>query len=294
LIYLTSATKKKDLDFWTEYAATHGHLFRTFPVSDEQIQEYPVLRHSKSTYLRLLLPTLLPDNICKILYLDADIIVLRCLWDLYQTDITNCYAAAAKATINVYAKMDKNMRVHLDEIGILDTFYFGAGVMLMNIKKMKRESVVSKYFTFAIEHPELIRWSDQDVVNAVLNPAIKYIPPKYNMNYNVEPDVIRALWSREEIYEARKFPAIIHYIGPTKPWNYLSFHPKTKLWWKYLKMTPFKDFKPQNKSFGNFFKKYYLIICWRIMSHISLSQKIKIGRLLPDGLKRKFKKSVKK
>jgi lipopolysaccharide biosynthesis glycosyltransferase len=294
LLYLTSATERKDLDFWAEYVTSHGHLFHTFPVSDEQIHEYPVLRHSKSTYLRLLLPILLPDKISKILYLDADTITVRNLLDLYQTDITNYYAAAAKEVLNIYAKTDKDKHSHLDGIGIVDSFYFGAGVMLMNIKKMKEESVVSKYFIFAKEHPEFIRWSDQDVVNAVLNPFVKYIPPKYNMNYNVEPDVIRALWNSEEVREAQKFPAIIHYIGPTKPWNYLSFHPKTKLWWKYLKMTPFKDFKPQNRSFGNFFKKYYLIICWRIMSRISLSQKRKIGKLLPDALKRKFKKSVKK
>jgi lipopolysaccharide biosynthesis glycosyltransferase len=297
LLYLCSSTTDKDLSFWEQYTTSHGHLFRKLPISDEYVNSFKEMRHTKTTYLRFWLPNLLPSSVDKVLCIDADLIVLRNLFDLYQIDISNYYAAAAKESINVYAKFDKNMFRRLDNLGISsDGFYFQSGVMLMNIEKMRKDDIVSKCvaFTHGIYQNHLMTNPDQDTLNAILNSGIKYIPPKYNMNYNVEPDVKKSLWNEDEIWEAQTNPVIIHYIGPIKPWNYLSFHPKTKLWWKYLKMTPFKDFKPQNKSFKNFFLKYYLIICWRIMSHISLSQKIKIGKLLPDNLKRKFKKSVKK
>jgi lipopolysaccharide biosynthesis glycosyltransferase len=297
LLYIKEAVKEKDLDFWEQYTTSHGHLFRKLPVPTEYVGTLKETRHTKTTYLRFWLPELLPDCVTKVICIDADLIILRNLSDLYQINISNYYVAVAKETINVYAKFDKNMFSRINNLGISsDDFYFQSGVMLMNLQKMREDDIVSKCIRFAnkIDQYPFMSNPDQDTLNAVLHSAVKYIPPKYNMNYNVEPDVLRTLWSPEEVREAKKSPVIIHYIGPTKPWNYLSFHPQTKLWWKYLKMTPFKDYKPQNKSFGNFFKKYYLIICWQIMSHISLSQKRKIGKLLPDGLKGKFKKSVRK
>jgi lipopolysaccharide biosynthesis glycosyltransferase len=293
LIYLVSSTNEEDLSFWEKYTESYGHLFRRIPVKDEQLSVYPELRHTKSTYLRLLLPEILPQDIIKILYLDSDIIVLDNLIDLYQLDITEYYAAAVKEVINVYAEKNDYLKSHLESLRFTSKeYYFGAGVMLMNIRKMRDDSVISKYFDFAIKYPELIIWSDQDIVNPILKSAIKYIPPKYNMNYYVERDVLEKLWNKREVNEAFSSPAIIHFIGPVKPWNFFSFHPKTKMWWYYLKQTPFKDFQPQNKSIRNLPQKYYLKFSRMIDRKLTLSQKQKLGKYVPIFLKNKFKKSI--
>jgi len=293
LLHISSMTLEKDLLFLENYVVSHGHNFRKIPVSDNLISVYPELRHSKSTYLRLLLSDILPTNIPKILYLDADTIVNRSLLELYETEISDYYAAAVKETINVYAEHNDNLKQHIKGVGIpSDKFYFGAGVMLMNVDKMRADQITSKYFQFAVDFPEFIRWSDQDVVNGVLHKSIKYIPPKYNFNFYVEPDIVKKLWSKKEIAEARKKTVIIHYIGPVKPWDYLSFHPKTKLWWKYLKLTPFNDFKPKNKSFKNLFKKIYLKISRTLDRNINMSLKMKLGKLVPISLKNKLKSSI--
>ncbi len=293
LLYLLSRTAEKDLRFWETYTVDHGHQFRKIPVSDEQLAAYPELRHSKSTYLRLLLPDLLPPSISKILYLDADIIVSGDLLDLYQTAISGYYAAAVKDTINIYAPNNPMIQLHLNSLGIHPPLsYFGAGVMLMNIVKMREDHIVAGYFSFALAHPELIRWSDQDIVNAVLKGRVYDLPPVYNFNYQVEPDIVRQLWTREEIYAARHHPVIIHYIGSVKPWHYCSFHPKTKLWRRYLKLTPFKDFRPQDKSPGKLWQKIWWLIGRKIDRNIPLSVKKKWGTLLPSPVKKAFKKTI--
>jgi lipopolysaccharide biosynthesis glycosyltransferase len=293
LLYLVSMTKEEDLTFWEQYTKSHNQQFRKIPVIDEQIAVYPELRHSKSTYLRLLLPELLPECVSKVLYLDADTIVSGDISELYKTDISDNYAAGAKEVINCYAKTIPHFQSHIDNLGIASNhFYFSAGVLLMNIKKMKADKVVSKYFQFAIEHPELIIWSDQDILNGVLSSSVKYIHPKYNMNYNVEPDILEATWSKKEVSEAKNNPVIIHYIGPIKPWHYLTYHPRNGLWWKYLKMTPFKDFKPTGKSSKLILRKYYLKMARMLDRNISLSKKRKIGKLIPAVFKNKVKKGI--
>jgi len=312
LLHLSSQTKEKDLIFWEQYTHEHGHLFRAIPVSDESISVYPELRHSKSTYLRLLLSDMLPESVTKILYLDADTVVLADLLDLYQTDISDYYAAAVKATLNVYAKHDAFSQNHLKGLNIGErSAYFGAGVMLLNIEKFRLEKITAQYFKFAIEHPEMIRWSDQDIVNAVLHERIKYLPPKYNFDFYVEPDVVAQLWTKEELREVyTKFtppilccksagckdltaPAIIHYIGPIKPWHYLSYHFKAKEWWKYLNRTPFaKSYKPLNKTITKLPKKLSVKISKELDRRITLRTKQRIGKLIPLPLKRILKKGM--
>lgn len=293
LIYLVSITQEDDLCFWEEYAESHGHKLRKIPVVDEQLAVYPELRHSKSTYLRLLLPELLPASVSKVVYLDADTIVVGDISELYALDISEFYAAAVKEVSRSYAKSIPFFQSHLELLKIApDRFYFGAGVMLMNLNKMRKDQVVEKYFQFAIEYPEAIIWSDQDVLNGVLNSSIKYVHPKFNMNYYVEPDILRATWGHKEVKEAKNNPVVIHYIGTIKPWHYISYHPRTSLWWKYLRMTPFEDFKPLNKSTKLVLYKYYLRIMRMLDRNMTLSGKQKLGKLIPKGLKNKIKKGI--
>lgn len=50
---------------------------------------------SLATYIRLFIPSLLPNNVHKILYLDGDIICADSLRPLYDTDLKDCSLVAA-------------------------------------------------------------------------------------------------------------------------------------------------------------------------------------------------------
>ncbi len=60
------------------------------------------------------------------------------------------------------------------------------------------------------------------------NPAIWGIPPRY------------LPYSPQEIEEARNDPAIVHFVGPHKPWHYRCRHCYRADYFAYLEQTPWR------------------------------------------------------
>jgi lipopolysaccharide biosynthesis glycosyltransferase len=55
---------------------------------------------------------------------------------------------------------------------------------------------------------------------------------------------------------------ILHFTGMSKPWQYINKHPYKKEYYKYIKKTPWKGYKPEDKTIGNFLRKYKLMPKW--------------------------------
>lgn len=69
------------------------------------------------------------------------------------------------------------------------------------------------------------------------------MPLKYNQQSSIFSEGFDEqfdCFSPEELDEARTNPVIIHYTGGSKPWHFRNAHPYKSLYWKYLKMTPWK------------------------------------------------------
>lgn len=286
LLYLYGALKEQDIAWLQEYITNQGHILRKLGISEEQLGEVPECRHSKSTFLRLFLPAVVPESVSKVLYLDGDIVVNGSLKDLYQLNIDDVYIAGVKDTANIFEK------AHCRIIGIPDdVFYFNAGVALMNIDRMRRDNIYQAFFTFLRENIDILKANDQDVLNGTLHKAVRYISPVYNYNYWVEKDIALQLFSEQEIEAVKNNPVIVHYIGPVKPWNYKSIHPKKALWWNYLKQTPFKDYRPTDKNLKNMVSFFFLTaIIKPVKPLLTVGIKRKAGKLLPEKLKKRIKK----
>lgn len=85
------------------------------------------------TYTRLILPSLLPDDVETILFLDCDIICSDSLRDLNKIDISEYYLGAVEESTNYIIK--KN--AYLSE----EDQYFNAGVLLINLKKWREDKI---------------------------------------------------------------------------------------------------------------------------------------------------------
>lgn len=287
LLFLKGALKQSDLETISEFVKNHGAIFTPLEVGYEQIAGFPASRHGKSTLLRLCLPTLLP-NLDKILYLDGDIVVMDNLTALFQTNLSSYYIAAAKDSTRIY---HPNYQTAL---GIESThWYFNAGVTLLNLDQLRKINLPNVTNQFVHQYYKRIIAPDQDVLNYICQGGkTLYIHPKYNMNYAVEKDVATLVWGKQAIKEAKKNPAIIHFIGPVKPWSVLSVHPARKYWWRYLKKTTFSGYKPVDANFRKRLLKLYLSITKTIERQFSLETKKKIGKLIPSQLKKRIKKSM--
>lgn len=103
-------------------------------VSDAKLRALPrtIDYISVETYYRYLIPELLPE-LDKILYLDADIIVRGDITPLYDFDISDYYISGAN---DLWVHDTK----YKGKIGFAQNeLYVNAGVLLMNLRKMRAE-----------------------------------------------------------------------------------------------------------------------------------------------------------
>lgn len=184
------------------------------------LKEAPISHHiSVATYFRLLIPDILPIEMEKVLYLDSDILILSSLKELWNTDVNDHYLAAAIA-----AGMDD----YPQEIGLAkNSLYFNAGVMLLNLTKIRTFELFSKSLHLIQNESHRIKWWDQDILNILFTDS--WIP--INLKWNAQPFVFEDELKHSNNHklitryyefgyeEAIKSPVIIHFAGGSKPWD---------------------------------------------------------------------------
>ena len=206
-------------------------------------------RYSIATYYRLLMPKYL--TVDKLLYLDVDMVVDASIKELYETDINDYYVAAVED-----AWRDGQYKKNLGMSN--NAKYFNAGVLVVNLKRWREENLFEKFLEYEKNSKIELESHDQDIFNAIFNGKWKQLPLKFNQ-YEKNPDLdektLLKVFNKEEILEAREKPVIVHYIGGRKPWHYRNEHIQKSLYWKYLKMTPYKDYQPTDKTLRNIISK---------------------------------------
>lgn len=185
---------------------------------------------SLATYIRLFIPSLLPNNVHKILYLDGDIICADSLRPLYETDLKDCSLVAAYDERTCDSESFQRLKYPMEN------GYFGAGVLLINVYYWRKNNIQQKTLDFVFKNKEICVWHDQDALNKILNGTVKFCHIKYNVyehlyeNENNYP----ALFNNE-IKEAIENPVIIHFCSGRKPWTFESRCPFTATWLKLYK-----------------------------------------------------------
>jgi len=173
---------------------------------------------SIETFFRLLLPLEIPDNIDKVLYIDADVVVNDDVFKVYNTDIDDYFLAGV---VDVYEPF-------LDTIKFQSiTDYFNAGVLLINLKKWREENFLTQCIEYTNEYPERIIMEDQDILNGTLQGEWKRLPLKWNVTRNLifNTDPYYKYISKKEVDDAIQFPSLIHYTSNFKPWKLIDNHP---------------------------------------------------------------------
>lgn len=194
------------------------------------------------TYFRLAIPALLDPRINRAIYLDCDIIVLGSLRPLWEMDLQNKAFAAVPEYSNARNR----------EMGLGETKTFNAGVMVIDVDKWRREKISERVFTYLAEHPENIKFHDQDALNGALINEILEIPLKWNVT---TPFVRLRPGDSQALYESADKPVIIHFNEVVKPWHYRLRHPFKSYYYKYLRRTPYKEFVPADRNIENILRK---------------------------------------
>jgi lipopolysaccharide biosynthesis glycosyltransferase len=221
-----SSIADHELEKLRTFIAKYGTSISFYEMALSDFTELPVDKWaSAAVYFRLLAPRFLPMELDKILYLDTDIIVRHSLEDLWNTPISGYALAAAPHNEDEY-DFWKTM-------GLPDgTKYFNSGVLLINLKYWRENRVVERAITFVKDNPDKIKFWDQDALNGTL--VGKWVELPISWNY-------RCWW-----HWSVKDPAILHFAGANKPWNWSDQNPFRHDYRRYRGKTPW-PFKAENR-----------------------------------------------
>jgi len=254
---MDGSIKKENKDKLNSIIKRFGAKIKYLKPNLKKLEGLKECRHiTLESYYRFDLIDNIKSN--KVLYLDADMIILADIKTLWENKFNKNIIFAIKDPGGSNKKKEK--------LGItLNKNYFNAGVLLIDCKKWKKENISKKAIEYMKENPEKIEYADQDGLNAVLKDTWQELNPQWNLitrlvYYKYLPFLKVPNYENEDLKNIIKNPKIIHYASFIKPWFFIDPSPFKKVYWDYLKETPWKDYKQPDKTFSGFFKRvnYYL------------------------------------
>ncbi|MGN1421190.1 MAG: glycosyltransferase family 8 protein [Eubacterium sp.] len=172
-------------------------------------------RISKETYYRIFAPIYLPRSVERILYIDPDTIILNSLNHFYSADFGDSLIIGAKHFDGVIDSWNRG------RLGIKHSEkYINAGIMLLNIKEMRKTFDEKKVFKVIKYRSSILFLADQDLINILYDGKIKTVS-EYKIN--LDERTFKHLLKRCSLEECLEFVVgntlIVHYNGKNKPWN---------------------------------------------------------------------------
>lgn len=196
---------------------------------------------SMAAYYRLLLSSVLPKDLDKVLYLDCDMIVIRNIQEIFKIEIDN-YALAA--TLDFFPYTEKHrLQLHM-EVGERT---FCSGIMMVNLKYWRENNVEPGLIEYAKRHREEVYLHDQDVLNYYFKKKWFLLPPKWNhtagnLRIATQPEL-----KKFDYMAYAKEPMIYHYASVgIKPW-YNAPTPDKNLYVEYLEKSGYPTVKYEKK-----------------------------------------------
>lgn len=230
-------------DTLSRYLVNPSYSISFYTIDESYLKDCPIRKGehvSIATYFRLLLPTILPQEINKVLYIDGDVICLDSLKELWETNLDNFSAAA------VPDMRCNDIRV-LNRLSFKrDDDYFNAGVMLINLDWWRKNDIQNKSIKFISENRDICKFHDQDALNVVLHGTIQTLSIRFNLQEHFfepfENQFIDRVYLKD-MEEAKVNATLIHYTGYKKPWHKECVNPLKSIWRHFYNLTEWKNKK---------------------------------------------------
>ena len=210
-------------------------------INNNQFEHFDSLHGEYINWIRILLPDLLPKK-DRLLYIDADTLVMTDLSSLAEIDINN-YSIAAVAGAEVRYALDSELLISK---GINpDSRYFNAGFILFNSCMWRNKKEFKKICQFA--NNNRCPASDQSALNYVFNNRFYHLHGRFNKkfkpNSNFTGDV--------------NMDCVVHFVGSPKPWDIMGrvIHNNSYMFYKYIEeLNMERDLLLQKISLHNIYR----------------------------------------
>jgi lipopolysaccharide biosynthesis glycosyltransferase len=183
--------------------------------SDDQVLSAPRDSHfPREASFPLLLPELLPPDLERVLFLDADLLVMSDLANLWETPMGECVLAAAPDGAVPVCSAARGVKGWQTRGIPSDAPYFNGGVLLIHLERWRERQVNQRARQYFETTREPIDFLHQEALNAVLWNDWKPLDSRWNLLASL------AGRSYEQANaEAWRQPGIVHFAGRMKPWR---------------------------------------------------------------------------
>jgi lipopolysaccharide biosynthesis glycosyltransferase len=225
----------------------HSLAFRKFvPPPNLLLPLESGAHYTVDTYTRLWVGEFFPEKADRVLYLDADIVVVGSIAPLWNTDLDGALMGAVDIPGSDQGVRRLAMRA--------EDGYFNAGVLVIDLQQWRTTRARETVLDYIRANPERVSY-DQDALNACFRSRTKRLDYKWNVirPFFREPLVLPL--ERAEIEAIRRDALIIHFNGGSKPWSYFCDHPRRAEYEKYLRMTEWRDYVPPDRTPLNMLRK---------------------------------------
>jgi len=193
--------------------------------------------YSEASLFRMCLHEQLPESVEKVLYFDCDIIFERDPADFYDMDPGDAWMIATHDEERTWSSRKKEY--YLKALNIEEKRYFNSGVLLMNLKALRRASTEGNVFWKAYRDNAMLFSTlkfpvfDQDLLNFMLSrDREKLLLTDVSFNYEL------CLFDRRFLRLEEMKGRILHFPS-LKPW--MKFFPAQLAYWKYYVKSPWRD-----------------------------------------------------
>lgn len=226
-----------------------GAVVSFIDVVDDSFNQFYTSGHiSRAAYFRLMIAELLPQEVKKVIYLDVDLLVYKDIIKLWNYDLRQRpIAAVTDYGIMASARLcgQKN-----EVIGLQGRMYFNSGVLILDLVQWREK----KYGTSIIDlvRKQKFPHHDQDALNKIFMDKWTMLPLAWNVIppvFNLFAKILLRKQLRNYAIAAKKDPAIFHFAGRYKPWEFVKTKGFNDKYYEYLSLSEFSNvYMPQPSS----------------------------------------------
>lgn len=200
---------------------------------------------SRAAYARLLIDRYLPAEIEKVLTVDTDGLILDDISSLWsQSPRHACLMAVRDSFVRTLAE-DPSDFIERDGANA-SAPYFNSGLMLIDTRRWRAQDVSARCLALAARHPGRAVIGDNTLLNAVIVGAWEPLPLRWNCSsrhlaMHSYPSLRNQVHPHQQVLEATRSPAFLHFVSKHKPWQEGHYHPDRGLYVSYLFQTAWAE-----------------------------------------------------
>jgi lipopolysaccharide biosynthesis glycosyltransferase len=197
-------------------------------------------RMSPATYDKLQVVDLLPREIERALWLDADLLVLDDLAKIWDRELEERSTCAVQDSVVPFLASRFGLAGAEARRHPPGTKYFNAGVLLFAPRRWREREVVPRALDYLRRFRDSVSFWDQEGLNAALAGDWLELEPRWNLNVDQATHGRR----RDGAATLREEASVLHYCGRQKPWRYPGRNASFALYYEVLDRTGGAGWRP--------------------------------------------------